>query len=513
MRKITQFPFHTLLFAIFPAISLMAHNLGQVSLAYVIRPLLVYTIFSLILLFIIHLLTRDWIKTGLIVTPMIIAWSSYGIVYDFIQNRTLFGFSLNHRLGLALAFGILMAGIAIFVVTRKGSLKLGSQFLTVVSLGAVLLPAIQLINYLFTADHAAITNVTETKSVSAAQNTTTPDIYYFILDGYSRADELEKTVNFDNSPFLNELKQMGFYIADCSKSNYENTRLSLASSLNMDYLDVVAPQATPDVQNIGILDKQILNSKVRADLEARGYEIVSFQTGYLFSEFHDADHYIQTSSISLTSPYVNPFESLLLSETGFRLLESIPAVKLWSIKSPLYEKYLIEKNKIELLNHLDLPSPKFVFIHLMPAHRPYIFNAEGGVQGDDRLFRKDGKPISPVYDVKGYFEGITYLNNSLLPIIQKLVDSKNPPIILIQGDHGNRRLLQLEILNAYYFPDKNYQSLYPSISPVNSFRIIFNKYFGSSMPLLPDRSYASQIDPDPFVLTPSIETSPACKQN
>jgi hypothetical protein len=278
----------------------------------------------------------------------------------------------------------------------------------------------------------------------------------------------------------------------------------------MDYLNVVAPQATPNIQNIGIMDDQILHSKVRSELEAMGYETISFQTGYLFSEFHDAAHYIQTSSISLTSPYVSPFESLLLEETGFRLLESIQAVKIWSIKSPLYEKYLIEKNKIDMLDHLDLPSPKFVFVHLLAAHRPYIFDAAGGVQGDDRLFRNGGRPISGIYDEKGYAEGITYLDNSLIPIVQKLMASKNPPIIIIQGDHGNRRLKQLEILNTYYFPDMDYTSLYPSISPVNSFRVLFNKYFGGSMPLLPDRSYASEIDPDPFVLTETNEESAAC---
>jgi hypothetical protein len=278
----------------------------------------------------------------------------------------------------------------------------------------------------------------------------------------------------------------------------------------MDYLNVVAPQATPDTQNIGIMDDQILHSKVRSELEAMGYETVSFQTGYLFSEFHDAAHYIPTSSISLTSPYISPFESMLLEETGFRLLETMQSVKIWSIKSPLYEKYLIEKNKIDMLNHLDLPSPKFVFVHLLVAHRPYIFDAVGGVQGDDRLFRNGGRPISGIYDEKGYAAGIRYLDNSLIPIVQKLLASKPPPVIIIQGDHGNRRLRQLEILNTYYFPDMNYKSLYPSISPVNSFRVLFNKYFGSSLSMLPDRSYASQIDPDPFVLTESKDESAGC---
>ena len=33
--------------------------------------------------------------------------------------------------------------------------------------------------------------------------------------------------------------------------------------------------------------------------------------------------------------------------------------------------------------------------------------------------------------------------------------------------------------------------LYPAISPVNSFRLIFNEYFGANYPLLPDQTYIS----------------------
>jgi hypothetical protein len=44
-------------------------------------------------------------------------------------------------------------------------------------------------------------------------------------------------------------------------------------------------------------------------------------------------------------------------------------------------------------------------------------------------------------------------------------------------------------LNAYYFPDQNYAALYPAISPVNSFRVIFNQYFGTDLELLEDRNY------------------------
>ena len=496
-----------------PTISLMGHNIGQISLIYIVRPLIVSIFLAILLLLLVNLVIKDWSKTGIIVTPMIIAFSIFGILFDKIQNKVFFGINLNHRFGLALVFGFVLAAITIYVVTRKSSFKLVVQVITIVGLTAVLIPAYQLISYQLTSNISTgpVEMDPDIEKTTSVQGTDYPDIYYFILDGYSRSDVLKSSFKLDNSAFLDELKKLGFYVADCSRSNYVNTRLSLTSSLNMDYLNIVAPEATPDIQRISAVDKYVQNNKVFSDLEALGYKSVSFQTGYLFSEIHNADYYIRTSEFSFTRPFVTPFESLLLDETGFRLLQAIPAVQMWSIKSPLYERYLIDKNKIEMVQNLNLPSPKFVFVHLTPAHRPYMFTPGGDLQSDDRYYSKDkGWPISQGFGRKGYVNGIMYLNDRMIPIIKKLQSSDNPPIIIIQGDHGNMVLKQSEILNAYYFPDLNYSSLYPSISPVNSFRVIFNQVFNGSLPLLPDRSYTSSLLVNPFVLTEIQESSPAC---
>jgi hypothetical protein len=71
---------------------------------------------------------------------------------------------------------------------------------------------------------------------------------------------------------------------------------------------------------------------------------------------------------------------------------------------------------------------------------------------------------------------------------------KRPRVVLIEGDHGYRdadddlhtRDRELMNLSTYYFSDKNYATLYDSISPVNSFRIVLNKYFQAGLPLLKD---------------------------
>jgi hypothetical protein len=46
-------------------------------------------------------------------------------------------------------------------------------------------------------------------------------------------------------------------------------------------------------------------------------------------------------------------------------------------------------------------------------------------------------------------------------------------------------------LNAIRLPGAAPELLYPAMSPVNTFRVILNQYFGTSLGLLPDRSYFS----------------------
>ena len=52
---------------------------------------------------------------------------------------------------------------------------------------------------------------------------------------------------------------------------------------------------------------------------------------------------------------------------------------------------------------------------------------------------------------------------------------------------------RLSIFNAYYLPGGGNEKLYPEISPVNTFRIVFNHYFDTNFEILKDESYYSLI--------------------
>jgi hypothetical protein len=87
-------------------------------------------------------------------------------------------------------------------------------------------------------------------------------------------------------------------------------------------------------------------------------------------------------------------------------------------------------------------------------------------------------------------------------------------VIVIQGDHGAPAGLisddkHMPILNAYYLPGADPSALYANISPVNTFRVIFNQYFGGHYPMLADVSYfSSYLSPYKYQIMP--DTQPGC---
>jgi len=70
------------------------------------------------------------------------------------------------------------------------------------------------------------------------------------------------------------------------------------------------------------------------------------------------------------------------------------------------------------------------------------------------------------------------------------------------GDHGPASMFnwnieapaclweRTSILYAILLPEhQNDDTMYPSITPVNTFRVIFNTYFGTDLPILEDNTY------------------------
>jgi hypothetical protein len=383
--------------------------------------------------------------------------------------------------------------------------KLVNDLLTAFAVGAAVVPIITTANALYS--NQSDLNVvnkwqSEQPPIQLTSEAGTPDIYYIILDGYGRADILNELYGFDNSEFLSALEDRGFFIAGESHSNYMQTSLSLASTLNLDYMNFLS---IVKKENRAPAYELINSSRMQAVLEQSGYETVNIASPVLFTQLRDFDTFLSPGKGSISE-----FEKLLISisSTG-------PLVKDSDILIPGYQSH-----RVYTLHSFDklgavaaAGGRKFVFTHVVGPHPPFVFDAEGDpVQSDQPYVMSDasGFPGTINEYKQGYISEMQYINALTLKAVDEILkNSATLPIIIIQGDHGPGAYTNLflieksclrergSILNAYFFPDQNYTALPQDITPVNTFRIILNQFFGADLPLLKNRIYFSYWD-DPY---------------
>jgi hypothetical protein len=499
-------PWFYFLISIYPLLFLWVYNKTQIDPAEVIRPLIITIISSGILFFILYFIFREFFKAGLFGTLLLILFFSYGQVYYWIRNLSGDVTASRHRI-LIIVYAILLLAGTWLVVKWWSKLKRLKNVLNFVSLILVILPIIQLCIY-YISISAAVRQLTSEPSIaSIPAKKDLPDIYFILLDTYMRSDAMLQDLGYDNSAFINELRQKGFYVADCSRPNYDSTEQSLITTFNMNYLsDLISEH--PNLADNNFYGVYIKNSEVRKQLDKLGYITVAFRTGYTWTEIENANVFLGLDRSPISSKYVHPFEEMYLKSTAGLLIIDINA-KLHISQYFLKKNFAADNPNLpapdfpyqghvktalfvldQLPNVVSITGPKFVFAHIMVPHQPYVFAPDGSLLTDPGYWSGDfAGPINSEFRRKGYISSVQFINNRILPILGKIIsDSNLPPIIVLEGDHGLIDHNRNTNLLAFYLPD-GYEALYPSITSVNSLRLIMDEYVGADYPLLPDISY------------------------
>ena len=359
----------------------------------------------------------------------------------------------------------------------------------------------------------------EAAQASAKPPDLPPDIYYIILDGYGRADILQEFMQYDNSPMRTELGSLGFVVAEQSRSNYTQTALSLASSLNMLYLDELDLAGLSARSGDRLLAARLIRwNNVLRFLQSQGYQTVAFASGYRATGLEPVDHYLQ-------APYggASWLERLIVDTSMLVIWQDVaPRLGLdWEFPGYQTHRENIRYIYADLPEAARLPGPKFVFAHIISPHPPFVFDAQGQELSPGYPFTLlDGSafPGTPDEYELSYAAQIAYVDQRVLEMVRLVLkNSATPPVIILQADHGPGSRFnwsemeepglheRLGILNAYLLPGIDPALIYPAITPVNTFRLVLSYYFGADLPLLPDRSFYSTWDqPYQFIEVPPV---------
>lgn len=492
MSMLRKIPYYPVLFAGFCVLALMAYNIREIALSDMWRSLIFSLLFGAIVYGISRLLIEDWHRAALVALAVLFAFFTYGQIYNILENVSIAEISVFRHRSLLALYGLALVSVIYWIIRKVERPRSSTYWLNLLSICLLMYPAfvvsLNAVQQFLAYRSALSARVVKAQTISSAR----PDIYYIILDAYGREDVLRDHLGFDNSTFLDALRERGFYVADCSQSNYHLTEYSLASSLNYDYLDRL--DADNQVKRIAV----VKHSALRAFLEGQGYRIVSAPSGWDMTEWKDADIYLDFDRSYSALP---EFEKLTMDTTLLRIVSDLNLFNINRITDNNHRSRVLS-----LLDYLKrMPTEDgnlFVFAHFVIPHPPYRFGPNG-----EWL---EGRPDDLQ---QGYLGQVVFINREILQVIDTiLARSETPPIIILQGDHGPPPELspsaaqKMPILNAYYLPGVDAEKvLYSSISPVNTFRVILKPYFGQALPLLEDISYyAPNDDPDALEQAPYI---------
>jgi len=496
---------HPFLFALSPILFLFSYNAARLPLgaSELALPLGAALAGTFILWLLLRLLLRDSAKAGVITTAFVLFFFSYGHVYQALHIRR------AQPEALLPFWGVLLIVIAGLVIRTKLSLRGLTRFLNLVSAVIVCtniafgLPG-------FLRNLPGHSSARASGSKVGAVTTGYPDIYYIILDAFARDDFLKRDFGVDDSPMLDFLTAHGFRVARQSRPNYSQTYLSLASSLNFEYLDTLArPNGTRDANRVPVT-RLIADNRLVRILKEHGYSTMAFASGYAGTEFKNFDIFLAPRWT------LSEFENVLLSTTPLPSL-----IKLVARKSQFdLQRELIRYDLENLPRGARARHPVFVFAHIICPHPPFVFGPHGESVNPPGVFTLTEGGEFQVVDkgqvredyVQGYAAQVEFLMQKVPEMVSRiLAASPSPPVIILQGDHGPGSFLNWDnpswaalaerfaILNAYHLPPAiagpaaGTAEVYDSISPVNTFRVVLNRLFGAGLPLLPDRSYFSSI--------------------
>ncbi|HUW56289.1 MAG TPA: hypothetical protein VMZ92_06610 [Planctomycetota bacterium] len=498
MRK--PFVLHPFLFAMFPVLFLFSRNVRSFGPGVMVLPIVVLLLATAALWGLSALVLRSGSKAGLAVSLLLVLFFSYGHAYRALPYWNLKGwFPLTTpKTAVFFAWVVLFVVGGWFAVRTRRKLD---QFTRVVNVTAAVLVALSFFNIvvygvsrLGASGEVRPAPGEEAPPAAVSSAEALPDIYYIVMDAYGRQDVLRDLYGFDNSGFLDYLKGKGFYVAEKSASNYAHTLLCLSSTLNLKYVQDLLPGADADSNNLMPLIHLTRYSEVRRFLKQRGYTVIAFSIGAAIAEMTNADLYLTPGW------FADEFTNALVDMT--------PAWVLFQHLAPAEQH---RRRLLYVFEHLvrvaDRPGPKLVFAHLLTPHHPFVFGPNGepvdpqplNAHADGWL----GGRLSEDYRTF-YAEQLRCVNTKLKEAIDGiLAKSARPPVIILQGDHGPRSLLRpggptpeairerFSILNAYYLPGKGTDDLRPDITPINSFRIVLNRYFGTNHEMLEGRYYYS----------------------
>lgn len=439
------------------------------------------------------LLYKDKTKAGIITTIGGILYLFFGNIKETLGDIPVLEFISHYKTFLPLLFIL-----SVFFLYRSYKAKPSFTLNLFLNLLLIIYSAIELIRFsqLSSSDRSAEW-ITAKDNSSGTVVVTHPDIYYIVLDCYPNSSYQKDMLGVDSNQLDNYLSEKGFFLVKNSRSNYNYTPFSMAATFNMKY-----PAWLKDSDNIKPYHYNRAIEAIKSSVVFEKLVQENYQLNNLSGFDMPGNPSIRKGKfLTITSREIILYYSFYKCLKRDILPDLLPAVKSKMITQVLAERKewhgdTKDYNKLVLDSLLKVPllqgnkKPSFVYAHLIMPHFPYFYDSTGKAYPDELVFGRGW-----IANRERFSNYIGYTNKQAALLLDSILKKTNGrDIIIIQSDHGTpdldptRKQDAFRNYSAFYFPDRDYKQLYDSMSNVNTFRIIFNKYFDQQLPLLKDSS-------------------------
>lgn len=483
----SRLPWHPVLVAAFPVLFLWSQNTGEVTPDDTL-PVLGLVVAGTVAIWLLGAaVLRNLGRGALVASTLAILALSYGRVWG--STAPALGVTVWVLLAVAVAWG----------VARLQGETLGNvtAIANVTALALVLVPGIPVV----TAELQRGAGLQLPDDPDVVGEGPGRDIYYIILDRYPREDSAREVFGYDNSSFTAYLEGQDFDVAQESLANYPKTAHSLAASLNMTYLDELS-EADAEGDDWQPVYAMLRDHRVGRLMTDFGYEYIHLGTWW--SPTATAATADVTLRYDASSEFAQVFESTTILPAAEALLgiDDDEAEPGWRRNVRNHTAWQLDE--LDRLAGDPHRQPRFVFAHLTIPHEPYVFAADGSFVPGELEASRDR--------TANFIPQLEYANLRIRGFLDALLDGpdERDPIVILQSDEGphpEERVRQgpgyrwdeapleelqekLRILNAYYLPGvAGEDPVREDITPVNSFRLVFDTYFGTDLGQLPDKVY------------------------
>ena len=479
---------HPLLFAAYPVLFLWSQNLGETPLDDALEPLIWTGFFVTLETMALAIVFGDRARAALVVTPLAFG----GLMFGHVAELADVGADVLVPIGVAVAIlGALLAW-------RLGQPRIARLDRILTTIGAILVGVslLSIVPYEVEEALAAPPPVLVGGEVLQSE-TDAPlrDVYWLVFDRYGsdRSLELQYGVRNDLAPWLRE---RGFTVLENSHANYVATSLSMSTTLNMVHLEELTGLVDSSSSNYAPVYARLQGSRAVKQLQALGY------TYHHLGSWWNPTRFDEAADENYNADGVNDFTSVLFETSVLPL--AVEALG-WEEEVPSEHTKHIKHNTYAL-DELDrlrgAGSPKFVLAHILLPHPPYVYDSDGRPMTADEAAALDED------DAGG--RQLAYTNSRIRSFLEGLLalPEDEQPIVILQADEGpwtdpyfddkvnydwrtaspDELEIKFGILNAWYVPGGGDLGLEQDQTAINTFPILFTRYFGlDGYELLPDR--------------------------